>query len=331
MNMSEQQLQRSELLNTAGMVYLQGGTFLMGSDAHYPEEAPVHRVHVSPFWIDETLVTNRQFDRFVQQTGYVTVAELTPNPSDYPGAPLHMLQPGSLLFSAPTQPVDLNDWSQWWRFEFGTTWRHPQGPDSSIEGLEDHPVVHIAYADAQAYATWSGKSLATEAEWEFAAWGMREGCEFAWGDVFIPDGIYMANTWQGEFPHQNTQQDGYLRTSPVKAFPANDYALYDMIGNVWEWTADFWASAHQPDATKSCCIPHNPRGGLEHQSYDPTMPNIHIPRRVLKGGSHLCAPNYCRRYRPAARHAETIDTSASHIGFRCVIRSDHLSANKITA
>ncbi len=319
MNMSKQQLQLNQI-NTAGMVYLQGGTFLMGSDAHYPEEAPAHRVHVSPFWIDETPITNRQFERFIQETGYVTVAELAPDPSDYPGAPLHMLQPGSLLFSAPTQPVDLNDWSQWWRFEFGTTWRHPQGPDSSIEGLADHPVVHIAYADAQAYATWSGKSLATEAEWEFAAWGIHEGCEFAWGDAFIPHGKYMANTWQGEFPHQNTQQDGYLRTSPVKAFPANDYGLYDMIGNVWEWTADFWTCAHQPNAAKPCCIPHNPRGSFEDQSYDPSMPEIRIPRRVLKGGSHLCAPNYCRRYRPAARHAEAIDSSASHIGFRCVIR-----------
>lgn len=319
MSILNQQTNLSEK-NTNGMIYLTGGTYMMGSNKHYPEEAPEHYVSVSPFWIDEAPVTNQQFSEFVKATGHVTFAELAPNPSDYPGAPLHMLQPGSLLFSPPEHLVNLNDWSQWWEFKFGATWCHPLGPDSTIDGLEDHPVVHIAYNDAHAYATWLGKSLPTEAEWEFAAIGARKGCEFAWGDELIPNGQYMANTWQGIFPYKNSLQDGFARTSPIKAFPPNDYGLYDMIGNVWEWTSDFWTVVHQQNPTKSCCIPHNPRGGKETDSYDPSMPEILIPRRVLKGGSHLCAPNYCQRYRPAARHAEAIDTSTSHIGFRCVVR-----------
>lgn len=302
------------------MVYLNGGTFLMGSNTHYPEEAPAHQVSVSPFWIDKTPVTNLQFKQFVEATGYITFAELPPNPNDYPGAPAHMLQPGSLLFVPPLKPTDLTDWS-WWRFEFGTTWRNPQGPGSTIHGLDDHPVVHIAYCDALAYASWRGKSLPSEAEWEYAARGTLEGCEFAWGDELTPLGKHMANTWQGDFPYENTMEDGYSRTSPVKTFPPNDYGLYDMIGNVWEWTADFWSPTHQFNSVSPCCIRHNPRGGAKNQSYDPAMPEISIPRQVLKGGSHLCAPNYCRRYRPAARHPEAVDTSSSHIGFRCVIRA----------
>jgi formylglycine-generating enzyme required for sulfatase activity len=302
------------------MVYLNGGTFLMGSNTHYPEEAPAHQVSVSPFWIDKTPVTNLQFKQFVEATGYITFAELPPNPNDYPGAPAHMLQPGSLLFVPPLKPTDLTDWS-WWKFEFGTTWRNPQGPESTIHGLDDHPVVHIAYCDALAYASWRGKSLPSEAEWEYAARGTLEGCEFAWGDELTPLGKHMANTWQGDFPYENTMEDGYSRTSPVKTFPPNDYGLYDMIGNVWEWTADFWSPTHQFKSVSPCCIRHNPRGGAKNQSYDPAMPEISIPRQVLKGGSHLCAPNYCRRYRPAARHPEAVDTSSSHIGFRCVIRA----------
>jgi formylglycine-generating enzyme len=304
----------------ANMVQVPGGEFRMGSDRHYPEEAPVHRVRVDAFWIDRTPVTNRQFRRFVEATNYVTFAEIAPKAEDYPGALPHMLQAGSLVFFAPNGPVDLQDWTQWWQFKFGADWRRPYGPRSSISGMDDHPVVHIAWCDAEAYAKWAGKELPTEAEWEFAARGGLDGAEYAWGDEFTPGGKQMANTWQGAFPQQNLKQDGFERTSPVRSFPPNGYGIYDMIGNVWEWTTDFWSTRHTADAPKACCVPHNPRGGAEAQSYDPCQPEIRIPRRVLKGGSHLCAPNYCRRYRPAARHAEAVDTSTSHIGFRCVVR-----------
>jgi formylglycine-generating enzyme len=305
----------------ADMVRIPGGTFRMGSDQHYPEEAPVHRVAIGPFWMDRTPVTNRQFRVFAEATGHVTVAELPPDPKDYPGALPHMLYAGSLVFSPPRHPVDLRNWSEWWTFLEGANWRHPYGPRSNIKGLDDHPVVHVAFADALAYATWAGKDLPTEAEWEFAARGGLDGAEFAWGDVFMPGGKHMANTWQGEFPRQNLCSDGFLRTSPVTAFPANGYGLHDMIGNVWEWTTDWYSRKHETDAPKACCIPENPRGAAETASYDACQPNIKIPRKVLKGGSHLCAPNYCRRYRPAARHAEPIDTSTSHVGFRCITRT----------
>jgi formylglycine-generating enzyme required for sulfatase activity len=231
-----------------------------------------------------------------------------------------MLKAGSLMFSPPTHAVDLRDWSQWWKFQFGATWRKPYGAGSSIKGLDDHPVVHVAYRDAEAYAAWAGKALPTEAEWEFAARGGLEDKEFAWGDELTPGGRHMANTWQGQFPHQNSREDGFARTSPVTAFPPNGYGVYDMIGNVWEWTADFWSTRHPADQPKACCVPQNPRGGPEAGSFDPRQPEIRIPRKVLKGGSHLCAPSYCRRYRPAARHAEPVDTSTSHVGFRCVLR-----------
>lgn len=304
-----------------GMVRVLGGTFRMGSDRHYPEEAPSHRVTVDGFLMDATPVTNAQFRAFVEATGYVTFAEIPPDPKDYPGALPHMLRAGSLTFNPPARLVaGLHDWSQWWTFKFGATWRRPYGSGSSIKGLDDHPVVHVAYRDAEAYAAWAGKSLPTEAEWEFAARGGLENAEFAWGNELTPEGRHMANTWQGDFPTENTKADGYARTSPVKAFPANGYGLYDMIGNVWEWTTDFWSTRHPADAPKACCVPQNPRGGPETESYDPCQPAIRIPRKVLKGGSHLCAPNYCRRYRPAARHAEPIDTSTSHVGFRCVVR-----------
>lgn len=310
----------AECSGYADMIRIPGGTFRMGSNKHYPEEAPVHRVTVDAFWIDRTPVTNREFRKFVDETGHVTFAEIPPDPKDYPGALPHMLKAGSLVFSPPNRPVDTRDWSQWWSFKFGADWKQPTGPGSSINGLDDHPVVHVAYRDAEAYAKWAGKELPTEAEFEFAARGGLDGAEYAWGDDLTPGGKYMANTWQGEFPHENVALDGYERTSPVTAFPPNGYGVYDMIGNVWEWTSDWYSAKHKADAQKACCIPKNPRGGPEEASYDPRLPKIRIPRKVLKGGSYLCAPSYCRRYRPAARHAEPIDTSTNHVGFRCVVR-----------
>jgi formylglycine-generating enzyme len=302
------------------MVRVPGGTFRMGSDHHSPEEAPAHRVVVDGFWIDRTPITNREFLRFANATGYVTFAEIAPDVADYPGALPHMLRAGSLVFTPPMRPVDLCNWSQWWQFKFGANWRRPYGTRSSIAGLHDHPVVHVAYRDAEAYARWAGKNLPTEAEWEFAARGGLDGAEFAWGDEFTPNGRQMANTWQGEFPCENQVHDGYERTSPVAVFPPNGYGLHDMIGNVWERTVDWYSARHDGEAAKPCCIPQNPRGGAEEASRDPSLPEINIARKVVKGGSHLCAPNYCRRYRPAARHAEPVDTSTSHVGFRCIIR-----------
>ncbi|WP_062762389.1 formylglycine-generating enzyme family protein [Falsirhodobacter sp. alg1] len=303
------------------MTWVPGGTFRMGSDDHYPEEAPSHRVKVDGFWIDTTPVTNAQFKRFVKATGHVTYAEKKPNPKHYPNALPEMLYAGSLVFRPQEGITNLRDWSQWWNFLKGADWRHPYGKASNIHGLDDHPVVHVAYSDALAYATWAGKELPTEAEWEFAARAGLDGAEYAWGDELFPDGKQMANTWQGNFPVENLALDGYERTSPVDAFPPNAYGIHDMIGNCWEWTGDWFSSTHPADAPKACCIPQNPRGAPVEESYDPRNPSASIPRRVIKGGSHLCAPNYCRRYRPAARHAEDIDTSTSHLSFRCVVRA----------
>lgn len=308
------------VLDFTGMQAIAGGVFVMGSDQFYPEESPARRVRVDPFLIDETPVTNAQFARFVAATGHVTVAEIAPDPRDYPGMPIEMARAGSAVFHKTPYPVDTSDPSQWWRFEFGADWRHPTGADSSIEGLEDHPVVHVAYGDAEAYAAWLGKALPTEAEWECAARGGLEGVEFAWGDELAPGGKLMANTWHGLFPFQNLLLDGWERTSPVRSFDPNGFGLYDMIGNVWEWTSD-WYAPHKSErkAKGSCCIPANPRGARKHDSFEAGSA-ARIPRKVLKGGSHLCAPNYCQRYRPAARHPEPIDTSTSHVGFRCVVR-----------
>jgi formylglycine-generating enzyme required for sulfatase activity len=241
-----------------GMIWIPGGTFRMGSDRHYPEESPAHRVTVDGLWMDRTPVTNRDFRKFVNATGYVTFAEIAPDPKDYPGALRRMLKAGSVVFTPPKHPVDLVDCGAWWSFKFGANWRRPYGPRSSISGLDNHPVVHIAYRDAEAYAGWAGKELPTEAEWEFAARGGLDGAEFAWGDEFTPGGRPMANTWQGVFPHENRAEDGYERTSPVTAFPPNGYGLHDMIGNVWEWTSDWYAPKHAADAVKACCIPANP-------------------------------------------------------------------------
>lgn len=288
----------------------------MGSSDHYPEEGPAREVQVDAFWMDEVPVTNRDYLAFVESTGHVTLAELAPDPALYPDADPAMMQPGSSLFVRPRHPVPLTDPFAWWRFSFGTDWRHPWGPGSSIQAILDHPVVHVAHADAVAYAAWAGKRLPTEAEWEFAARGGLDRSAFAWGDEFEPGGKPQANYWQGAFPSDNTLIDGFERTSPVRHFPANRHGFYDMIGNVWEWTDD-WYEDRRAQQMKSCCIPHNPRGTTEQASRDPHDPGAAFGRKVLKGGSHLCAENYCQRYRPAARYPQTIDTSTSHIGFRC--------------
>lgn len=302
------------------MVRIPGGMFRMGSDAHYPEEAPTHVVNVSAFDIDRMPVTNVMFAGFVAATGYVTVAERAPRAEDYPDALPELLTPGSLVFAPPERLRDPDDWTQWWRYEPGACWHAPPGPGSSLDGRQDHPVVHITFDDAAAFAAWAGKDLPTEAEWEFAARSGLEGAEYAWGHELTPGGLHMANIWQGEFPCGNTAEDGFVTTSPVGSYPPNGYGLFDMIGNVWEWTLDYWRSRHPADSAKACCVPTDPRGGAREGSFDAAWSGLSIPRRVLKGGSHLCAPSYCRRYRPAARHAEAVDTSTSHIGFRCVRR-----------
>ncbi|MGE0666505.1 MAG: formylglycine-generating enzyme family protein [Sphingomonadales bacterium] len=303
-----------------GMVRIDGGTFTMGSDAHYPEEGPAHRAAVDGFWIDRTPVTNRQFRRFVEATGYITLAERPPDPKLYPGIKPGMVKAGSLVFRKPVRPVPTTDYTEWWGFTFGAFWRRPKGKGSFLSGLEDHPVVHVAYEDAAAYAAWAGKALPTEAEWEFAARGGLDGAAYAWGEELAPGGRMLANYWQGTFPWQNLATDGYEGTSPVGSFPPNGYGLVDMIGNVWEWTEDWFGDRHAGKEPGSCCVPRNPRGGAEERSHDPCVPDIPIGRKVLKGGSHLCAPNYCQRYRPAARYAQPVDTSTSHVGFRCVVR-----------
>jgi formylglycine-generating enzyme len=292
----------------------------MGSNDHYPEEAPVHTVSVDPFWIDAVPVTNLQFGAFVAATGHRTTAEIAPRAEDYPGALQHMLRAGSLTFNQPRGPVPLGNAHAWWAWTAGACWRRPFGPKSSIAGLEDHPVVHVSFADALSYARWAGKDLPTEAEWEYAARGGLDGAVYAWGEDLRPGGVCMANTWQGRFPFENLAEDGFAGTSPVRSYPPNGFGLYDMIGNIWEWTQDWYLPRHHPDPSKDCCMPRNPRGSEMNDSIDPNDP-ARIPRKVLKGGSHLCAPNYCRRYRPAARHPEPVDTSTSHVGFRCVRRS----------
>jgi len=301
------------------MVWIPGGTFLMGSDKHYPEEAPAHEVTVDGFWMDKFVVTNEEFRRFVEATKHVTLAERAPNPDDYPGAKPEMLLPASVVFQKPRQRVDLNNCYNWWTYVPGASWRHPEGAASTIRGRAKHPVVQVAFEDAEAYARWAGKELPTEAEWEFAARGGLKGVEFVWGNEFTIGGKHMANTWQGEFPWQNLKEDGFEGIAPVGSFPPNNYGLYDMAGNVWEWTTD-WYQEHGK-IVHSCCGSFNPKGGEREKSYDPNTPEIKIPRKVMKGGSYLCAPNYCRRYRPAARMAQPIDTSTCHLGFRCIIRA----------
>jgi sulfatase modifying factor 1 len=291
----------------AGMRWIAGGEFLLGSEDFYPEERPVRRVAVEGFWIDETPVTAASYRRFVRDTGYVTVAERALEPAEYPDADPDLLVPGSLVFRPTSAPVDLDDYSNWWHYVPGANWKRPGGKGTTINGRDRHPAVHVAYEDVEAYAAWAGKAVPREAEWEVAARGGLEGAVFAWGDEELPGGVPLANTWQGEFPWQNLKLDGFEGTSPVGSFPPNGYGLYDMTGNVWEWTCDRFATAGAP-ARRACCAP-------------PEEPGSHIRRNVIKGGSHLCAPNYCLRYRPAARQAQSVDTSTSHLGFRCVVRA----------
>ncbi|MFC7132754.1 MULTISPECIES: formylglycine-generating enzyme family protein [Salinibaculum] len=316
---------RSEADHTApseppadGMVWIPGGTFTMGSEEFYPEEAPTREVSVDGFWMDETPVTNADFAEFVDETDYTTFAERDPDPDDYPGADPDDVVAGSAVFTSPDGPVDRGNPSEWWEYVPGATWLQPLGPDSSLDGKLDHPAVHVAYEDARAYAEWAGKELPTEAQWERAARGGLEGKRFVWGDEHVPDGQLLANTWQGEFPTENKLLDGYERTSPVGAFPANGFGLFDVAGNVWEWTRDWFSADPTAGETAACCTPTNPGGVDMEQSVDPRDPSD-VPRKVLKGGSHLCAPNYCFRYRPAARYPEPIDTTTSHVGFRCIV------------
>ncbi|KVR69103.1 gliding motility-associated lipoprotein GldK [Burkholderia cepacia] len=304
------------------MVFVEAATFWMGSDNHYPEEQPVRQVKVDSFWIDETPVTNRQFADFVEATGYVTLAETALDPRDYPGVAPELCLPGSAVFHPPGQRVSLSQPYAWWRYVAGANWRHPLGPSSSIDKLDEHPVVHVAYEDAVAYVNWAGKSLPTEAQWELAARGGLDRAVYAWGDALMPDGLAMCNFWHGEFPWQCLKPEGPARTSPVWQFPANGFGIFDMIGNVWEWTDDWYGQPARAAATgKACCVPRNPRGANLEDSFDPDSPDTPTPRKVLKGGSHLCAENYCQRYRPAARIPQTIDTTTSHVGFRCVMRA----------
>ena len=286
-----------------GTHWVPGGVYAMGSEEFYPEEQPIRRAAVDGFWIDEHPVTAAEFRRFVRETGHVTLAERPPDAADYPDADPELLVPGSLVFTKTPGPVDLRIWDTWWRYVPGASWRRPAGRGSTINGRDRHPVVHVAYEDAQAYADWAGKALPTEAEWEYAARGGLDGARFAWGDDEFIDGKPMANTWQGQFPWQNLKLDGFEGTSPVGSFPPNGYGLHDMCGNVWEWTCDPFETE---SVARVCCAP--------------VVANERFARKVIKGGSHLCAPNYCLRYRPAARQGEAVDTSTSHIGFRCVVR-----------
>jgi formylglycine-generating enzyme required for sulfatase activity len=305
------------------MVEVPAGTSWMGSDRFYPEERPAREVAVDAFEIDRGPVTVAQFTRFVEQSGYVSVAERGPEAVDYPDADPALLVAGSAVFHPTPHPVPLNDPRQWWAYVPGADWRHPWGPRSDNAGRQEHPVTHVAFEDAEEYARWAGKELPTEAEWEYAARGGLDQAVFAWGDDMHPGGELMANFWQGDFPWRNTGARGWRGTTPVGLFPANGFGLHDVTGNVWEWTTDYYsprgAGAEAP-ARPCCGPPVNPRVQTAESSFDVGRPGEHIPRRVLKGGSHLCAPSYCLRYRPAARQPEAIDTSTSHIGFRCVAR-----------
>jgi formylglycine-generating enzyme required for sulfatase activity len=292
-----------------GMVWIPGGTFLMGNEHGAPDERPVHEVTVSGFWMDRTEVTNAQFRRFVEATGYVTIAERTPRAADFPGAPADKLVPGSLVFREPPGPVAREEWWTWWEYLAGACWRHPEGPGSDLAGRDDHPVVHVCWDDAVAYAQWAGKRLPTEAEWEWAARGGLAQKAYVWGDEQVPEGKWRANIWQGRFPRENTKDDGFVRAAPVGSFPPNGFGLLDMSGNVWEWCADWY----RPD-TYATSPARDPRG--PESSFDPQEPDI--AKRVNRGGSFLCSDSYCIGYRPSARMKSSPDTGLCHTGFRCV-------------
>ncbi|GAA1964936.1 formylglycine-generating enzyme family protein [Nocardioides panacihumi] len=295
-------------------------TFTMGSDDHYPEEAPACPVRVDAFSIGAHQVTNTEYAAFVDATGYRTVAERPLDPADFPGAPPENLVPGSMVFTGSAGPVDLRHLNLWWTWTPGASWRHPHGPRSGLDELGDHPVVHVAFEDAEAYAAWAGLVLPTEAEWEAAARGGIVGAAYTWGDEPEPAGARLANFWHGDFPWR--AETGYGSTAPAGSFPANPYGLFDMAGNVWEWTADWYVARREGDpAASPCCVPSNPQGPAMEASLDPQQPQFRVPRKVVKGGSFLCADSYCRRYRPAARRPQMIDTGMSHIGFRCAQRS----------
>jgi formylglycine-generating enzyme len=306
------------------MVAIPAGQFRMGSDDFYPEEGPTREIEIDGFAIDRGPVSVAQFAQFVADTGYTTLAERQPDAADYPDADPSLLVAGSAVFHPTPHPVPLDDATRWWSYVPGASWRHPWGPRSDNAERQDHPVTHVAYEDAEAFADWAGKQLPSEAEWEYAARGGLDGAVFAWGEEMRPSGELMANFWQGDFPWRNTGSRGWRGTSPIGLFVANGYGLCDVTGNVWEWTSDYYsARGAGTDAPKSpCCHPPslNPRVDSPEGSYDVGRPGAHIARRVIKGGSHLCAPSYCLRYRPAARQPEAIDTSTSHIGFRCIRR-----------
>jgi len=291
------------------MVALPGGAYRMGSD-FYHEEGPVHEEWITPFELDRHAVTNADFAGFVAATGYVTTAERPLDPAMFPGARLDSLEPGSLVFTPTPGPVDLRDWRQWWRWIPGARWSAPRGPGSSLDGLDDHPVVQVSYDDAVSYAEWAGKRLPTEAEWEYAARGGLDQALFAWGDE--PNDGMRANSWQGRFPYLNTGAGtgSWVGTAPVGSFPPNGFGLFEMTGNAWEWTSTVWTDRLQDPATSCACSPGADPSGK-------AAPADAQERRVTKGGSHLCAPEYCLRYRPAARTAQTEDSSTTHLGFRC--------------
>jgi formylglycine-generating enzyme len=329
------------------MVWVPGGEFRMGSDDFYPEERPVRDVRVAGFWMDAYPVTVAAFRRFVRSTGYVTVAERPLDPALDAGLDLGLLAPGSLVFHKTGGPVDLSDSRAWWSYVPGASWRNPEGPGSTVHGRDRHPVTHIAYDDALAYAAWAGRRLPTEVEWEFAARGGLDGAVYAWGDEFSPGGRLMANTWQGDFPWRNALLDRYERTSPVGSFPSNGYGLFDMTGNVWEWTTDLFDKAGLDRSAKATCVPQSPRlmlpgqrgpaedgartgpvsaAGSDGAGSDGASSDggpvggdrREVAVRVIKGGSYLCSATYCLRYRPAARQGKAVDTATCHLGFRCV-------------
>ncbi len=308
----------------AGMSWIPGGEFSMGANdptalpggGHEPMEdaRPIHRVYVDGFWMDKTDVTNAQFERFVKATGYLTVAERKPLAKDFPGVPAEKLLAGSLVFTPPSNPVSLDDYSQWWTYVAGADWRHPLGPRSNIAGKANYPAVQIAYEDALAYATWAGKRLPTEAEWEFAARGGLTGKPYAWGDNLRPNDKWMANTHQGHFPDHDSAADGHAGIAPVAQFPPNGFGLYDITGNVWQWTrdlyrADYYATLSSPDK-----VTRNPQG--PDTSLDPLEPGVQ--KRVQRGGSFLCTAQYCSRYIVGTRGKGEVSSATNHIGFRCV-------------